>query len=252
MITTRILKEYNINVCESESGLECIERIKANEKYDLILMDDMMPRMSGVETLKELKQLQNFNIPVIALTANALEGMREKYLKEGFNDYLSKPFNKIELEDILKKYLNKKENISNVKEKELPTLKEEIEYDLSNKKVLLVDDNKLNTKVAELMLRKYNLQIESVESGFECLEKIKTNNYDLIFMDYMMPEMDGIETFHKLKEIQNFNTPVVALTADAIEGARERFLKEGFDDYISKPIDKALLEQVVLKFLNKN
>ncbi len=251
-VATRILKEYNINVCESESGLECIERIKANEKYDLILMDDMMPRMSGVETLKELKQLQNFNIPVIALTANALEGMREKYLKEGFNDYLSKPFNKIELEDILKKYLNKKENISNVKEKELPTLKEEIEYDLSNKKVLLVDDNKLNTKVAELMLRKYNLQIESVESGFECLEKIKTNNYDLIFMDYMMPEMDGIETFHKLKEIQNFNTPVVALTADAIEGARERFLKEGFDDYISKPIDKALLEQVVLKFLNKN
>ena len=89
-----------------DSGFKCIEKIKSGYKYDLILMDDMMPKISGTETLKELKKILNFNTPVVALTANAIAGMKEKYLSEGFDDYISKPIDKKELERVLNKYLN--------------------------------------------------------------------------------------------------------------------------------------------------
>lgn len=214
----------------------------------------MMPRMSGVETLQRLKQIPSFNIPVIALTANALEGMKEKYIKDGFNDYLSKPFNKVDLEIVIKKFI-KTDKVVDTNLKPNIEIKQNSNFDypdFSSKKILIVDDNKLNIKVAEILLKKYNFQIESVLSGKECIDKINSgNNYDLIFMDYMMPEMDGIETLNNLKQIPNFKTKVIALTADAIEGSKEKFLNAGFDGYISKPIDKSILNDVILKFIQK-
>ena len=84
------------------------KKIEEGNNYDLILMDDMMPKMSGVETFKKLQKIDNFNIPVIALTANAIAGMKENYLKIGFNGYISKPIDKKELERVLKTYLNAK------------------------------------------------------------------------------------------------------------------------------------------------
>ena len=119
-------------------------------------------------------------------------------------------------------------------------------FDLSSKKILIVDDNKLNLKVASRLIEKYKCEIETIESGFECLDKIKAGeHFDLILMDDMMPEMGGVETFHKLKEIDNFNIPVIALTANAISGMREKYLAEGFNDYLSKPIDKSELNKVL-------
>lgn len=120
------------------------------------------------------------------------------------------------------------------------------------KKVLIVDDNKLNIKVASKILKEFNLDIDSCESGFECIDKIKDNNtYDLILMDIMMPKMGGVETFKKLKQIDNFDTPVVALTADAIEGKANKYLEVGFNAYLSKPIDKIELNKVLDNILNK-
>lgn len=104
-VATRLLESYKIKTDEAISGEECINKINSGEVYDLIFMDDMMPKMSGVETFKKLKMIEGFNTPVIALTANAISGMKEKYLKDGFNDYLSKPINKEELERVLKEYL---------------------------------------------------------------------------------------------------------------------------------------------------
>ncbi len=104
-VASRLLKNYNLQVETVESGQECIDKIIAGEKYDLILMDDMMPRLSGVNTLKKLKEIPTYTIPTVALTANALSGMREKYLADGFDDYLAKPINKKELEDVISKYL---------------------------------------------------------------------------------------------------------------------------------------------------
>ena len=107
-VAERLLQTYGVNVECVESGFICIDNLKSGKKYDLILMDDMMPRMSGVETLQKIKaEIPEFDIPVIALTANALTGMREKYLADGFNDYLAKPINKDELNRIINEYLNK-------------------------------------------------------------------------------------------------------------------------------------------------
>ena len=135
-------------------------------------------------------------------------------------------------------------------EKNVVEKEEKIIKKFNNSKVLIVDDNKLNLKVANKVLCEFNLNIEEATSGFECLEKVKNNNYDLIFLDIMMPKMDGVETLVKLKEIDNFNTPVVALTADAMEGEQKKYIELGFSDYLSKPIDKNELNRVLNKILN--
>ncbi len=114
-------------------------------------------------------------------------------------------------------------------------------------KALIVDDSSLNIKVACKLLEKENVEVDSVLSGKECLDKIKNNNYDVIFMDIMMPEMDGVETLKKLKEQDSFNIPVIALTADVVAGAEEKYLGLGFFAYIPKPINLELLRSILDK-----
>ena len=106
-IIDKLLKKYNIMTTLVASGQNCLDLINDHEHFDLILMDDMMPEMNGKETFAKLKEIDGFKIPVVALTANALSGMKEQYLKLGFNDYLAKPINKEELDEVLKKYLKK-------------------------------------------------------------------------------------------------------------------------------------------------
>ena len=119
-------------------------------------------------------------------------------------------------------------------------------FDGSNYDILLVDDNLLNLKVAEKLLKKYNFNVTSVKSGLECLNYTKGKKYDLILLDHMMPEMDGIHTLYNLKKrATGFTTPVVVLTANAIDGSKEMYLKEGFCDYLSKPIDQVELDRIL-------
>lgn len=119
-------------------------------------------------------------------------------------------------------------------------------------KILVVDDTVMNLTVIENLLKKTKIHIDTATSGMECIEKLNHNKYDMIFLDHRMPEMDGIETFRLIRKhelLDKENTPVIALTANAISGSREMYLKEGFDDYISKPIDPTHLEVVILKYL---
>lgn len=112
-----------------------------------------------------------------------------------------------------------------------------------------MDDNKINIKIAEKLLEHFDfLVIDSVLSGKDALERVKVSDYDLIFMDIMMPEMDGIECLHRLRE-QDYVRPVVTLTADAVEGSKEKYLNEGFDDYVAKPVNLERVEEIVNKFL---
>ena len=123
-------------------------------------------------------------------------------------------------------------------------------FSLKGKNVLLVDDNKLNLKVAYKLLEPYEVNITMVESGQECVDVVKEGNkYDLILMDQMMPAMDGLTTLKKLKEIVGFNTPVIALTADAIVGQKELYIKNGFSGYLTKPIDKNELATALKELL---
>ena len=127
---------------------------------------------------------------------------------------------------------------------------EETNYEkYKNKKVLIVDDSTINLKVAVQVLKPYNFEIITATSGQEAIEKVKTNIIDLILMDIMMPNMNGVETLKKLKENENFKIPTIALTADAIEGMDQKYINEGFNDYLSKPINKGELNRVINKYL---
>ena len=119
-------------------------------------------------------------------------------------------------------------------------------------KVLLVDDNYMNRKVFRGLLNQTALQIEEAENGTGALEKLSGQEYDIIFLDYMMPDMNGIEVLQKLMQLSdnpNREKPVVALTANAISGARDMYLQAGFTDYLSKPIQSSKLEKMIQKYL---
>lgn len=120
--------------------------------------------------------------------------------------------------------------------------------------VLVVDDNIVNLKVISGLLKCYDINAETVVSGFDAIEKATKKNYDIIFMDHMMPKMDGIEAMHKIHELGGYNSSVciVALTANAIFGVKNMFLSEGFDEYLSKPVDMSLLESVLKRRIPKS
>lgn len=119
----------------------------------------------------------------------------------------------------------------------------------NNKKVLLVDDDRLNNRILKRLLKIYNIELDTCERGIECIDKINNGEqYDLILMDIMMPDINGIDTLKKLKSNKNFNTKVVALTADALSTSKNKYLKAGFTDYLAKPFKKEELEEK-LKYL---
>ena len=119
-------------------------------------------------------------------------------------------------------------------------------------KVLAVDDNKVNLTVIKGLLRKTGVQITCVSGGRECLECAAKESYDVILLDHMMPGMDGIETLEELRRMSDNmskDAAVIALTANAMAGVREMYLEKGFDDYLSKPIEGTVLEQLLMKYL---
>ena len=126
--------------------------------------------------------------------------------------------------------------------------------DYSDKKILIVDDNKLNIKVAKRNIEDLNFkEIDECYNGLECLEKIKNGKkYDIILMDIMMPIMDGEQVLKELKNIKDFDTPVIALTADAIAGSDEKYKNEGFVDYVSKPFNKDTIKLKIDSIFEKD
>ena len=145
-----------------------------------------------------------------------------------------------------------KQNISEVKLSDIDDEEETInnEFTGHGEKILVVDDNQVNLKVASRLLKAYNVYLEYATSGRECIEKVVNGEkYDLILLDDQMPGMTGREVIKHLKNIVDFHIPTVALTANALSGMKEKYLKAGFDDYLSKPIDKKLLVDILVRFL---
>lgn len=147
------------------------------------------------------------------------------------------------------KFVFVQEIIKEENEISLEEVKEEtLNYDFTGKNILVVDDSKLNLRVAQNVLKTFNVNVMTSTSGQECLDLCKTNKYDIILMDIMMPLMNGIETLKRIR-IDDKKVPVIALTADAVEGMEEKYLKEGFNDYLSKPIDRNKLGIILNKYL---
>jgi CheY-like chemotaxis protein len=130
---------------------------------------------------------------------------------------------------------------------------EETKLKVNNAKVLIVDDNAVNLKVAQGLLKTFNLTVDTCKSGRECLELMKKNrDYDLVFLDHMMPELDGIETLNLIRADSDEymkKVPIVALTANVMNGVRDMFISEGFNDYVPKPIDMVWVNSILRKYI---
>ena len=161
---------------------------------------------------------------------------------------ISKPMTEEELMDTARKLYSNKIDTTIIKN----DINTNNISNYGNKKILIVDDNKLNIKVAKRALQDFNFEIDEAEDGTICLDKVNSGKvYDLILMDIMMPNMSGETALKKLKENKDFNTPVIALTADAVAGAKEKYVSEGFADYIAKPFSRdQIKERLDSIFLN--
>ncbi len=138
------------------------------------------------------------------------------------------------------------------KRREMELDKYKVTFTAPNARVLVVDDNSMNRKVFRGLLKQTRVQIDEAENGTNCLEMVKKKHYHIIFMDHMMPGMDGIETFHAMKDLEENqckDTPVIILTANAVIGAKEKYLKEGFEAFLSKPVEPDKLEKVIFEML---
>lgn len=227
--------------------VECINDFKNNQTKLIITVTDTGRgiKKEDIDRLfkkfERLEEDRNTSIEGTGLGLAITEGLAE--LMGGkitvISDYgKGSTFKFVVIQEIVN--VEVKEESSNITSSDYNTFE--------GKKALIVDDSKLNLKVAENVLKNFLVTTESVTSGLECLSCVNSKKYDIIFMDIMMPNMSGEEVLRKLRE-NGVNTPVIALTADAIEGQEEKYMSEGFDGYISKPINKEKLSYVLNKYL---
>ena len=122
--------------------------------------------------------------------------------------------------------------------------------DLTGLKTLVVDDNNVNLKLASRILKQFNLDITTATNGQECIDLVKKEDFDIIFLDHMMPGLDGIETVHILRENGN-EMPIIALTANSYSGSRDKYIEEGFTDYLPKPFQYKELNKILKKYMGQ-
>ncbi len=157
---------------------------------------------------------------------------------------LYKPFYILSIMQVLKRGNNESEALR---------LAHQRKFVAPDVKVLVVDDNVMNIRVIEGLMKRYEITVTRATSGHEALNLIESRDYDFVFMDHMMPEMDGVETFHRIRSKHGMyfrEVPIIALTADAVAGSREQFLEEGFHDFVEKPVELSVLERVLLRVVS--
>ena len=256
-ILDNYLKSWGLTVSEADNGSAALMQLQTSTlqgiSYDLILLDMQMPVMDGLTLAKCLTQIPSLkNLPIILLSSdNRIEPA--DYQGTAITQRLLKPLRQMQLYDAIVTALKGVEPNTGTNN---PTVEAETNLpNYQNKKVLVVEDNKINQKVIVAKLRKYNIVPDVAENGQLALEKLKDCRYDLIFMDCHMPVMDGYTATRELRLLesrQNLSRQtVIALTANALEGEREKCLEVGMDDYITKPIVSSQLMTLLIDKLGE-
>lgn len=243
------LESVGCKVTLATNGKEALRMIQ-EKRYDLVLMDCEMPEMDGFEATCKIREHEKVSslkaIPIIALTANAMKGDRERCVTSGMDDYLTKPIRKHQLCRVLAKWLP-----SFVVGQE-DTQVEKITM-FNGLRLLLVEDNRTNRMLAEEMLEEMGFSITVAEDGLKGFEAVKAAPFDIVLMDCQMPVMDGYESTRNIcaykKEKGITSMPIIALTANALKGDREKCIAAGMDDYLSKPVRKQELKDMLSKWL---
>lgn len=258
-ILRRHLELVGMRVVPLTGGGEALqtlrEALKKEDPFDVCISDIQMPDMSGYDVAQQIRGAKDqvSNIRLIALSS-LMKGDSKKCEEAGFDGFLAKPIRGERLYQMLERILAKKGDVVKKDKVEPPKIMtqhsvwEQIKHSV---RILLVEDNPVNQKLAKIMLTKAGYQVEVAINGKEALEKFTASpdDFDMIFMDVQMPEMDGLEATRAIRE-RGFDTiPIAAMTAHAIEGDREMCLEAGMDDYISKPIKREVVFQVLQKWV---
>jgi signal transduction histidine kinase/DNA-binding response OmpR family regulator len=224
--------------------------------FDICVLDIQMPQISGYDLARKIRnsRSQIAGVPLLAYSSYT-ERNAKKCLDAGFDGFLPKPVNRRELLDMIGDLLSEKHKEKGKANRESivtqHTIKEKAK---SSARILLAEDNPVNQKLAKIILTKAGYQVELANDGQEAVDKYTKapDTFDLIFMDVQMPNMDGMASTKAIREDGFDKIPIVAMTAHAMKGDREKCLNAGMDDYITKPIKRELVFEMIEKwFLNK-
>lgn len=246
----KITKNQNIKTEIVLDGIEALYRIKKESDIEALIIDNDLPDMSGVEIIKKIRNNSNpkiVNIPIILLYSSNQDSKINAELTEyGIKQQLQKPINKTNLINALAA-LN-----PIVPENNIPNNSNNLKS-LDTKRILIVDDNKVNLMLARVIVHNLlpDAQIEEAYNGFEAIDKFKAFNPNIIFMDVQMSKLNGYEAATEIRklEIDNSRVPIIALTAGTVLGEKERCLESGMNDYVSKPFVKESIIQVLNNWL---
>ncbi len=230
-----------------QSALNILNHTReTGESFALIILDLNMPGMDGFELAKQIKEnFREITSPLIMLTSSGQHGEADRCRESGISAYITKPVKPSELLDTIQISLGKK--AAGHKDQFLIT-RHSLREKRNALKILLAEDNKVNQTLATRVMEKKGYSVTLAHNGKEAVAAFENHPFDLILMDIQMPELNGIEATRLIREIEkktDTHIPIIAMTAHAIKGDRESFLKAGMDDYISKPIDtKKLIETI--------
>ena len=242
-IVRSYLEDAGCKVMEAQSGDKAIATILNNvnteHKIKLVLADYQMPGMDGYELATTLNAIPSTkDLKLILLTSAAQEGDATKAREQGFSGYLTKPIRRGELLNCMAIVLGLKKDTEESQQVVTKYTHRENQSGLKPK-ILLVEDNEVNRKFIIAMLKSHDIPCDVAINGKDAYQKVLKKDYDIVFMDCQMPVMDGFEATGRIRnaEAGNKHTKIIAMTANAMEGDREKCLKVGMDEYLSKPID---------------
>ena len=252
IILIKMLKRIGVSCTPVSDGHEALAVLGSNEGgFDIVLMDQMMPGMSGVETSSRIYSKFGENGPRVILLSSGADYLKPETLVEaGVQRSIRKPIRFDDLKDVVTNETVVSETDEEVSGETFTEVFELNSKKQSGLRVLVAEDNKVNKKVIELMLRREGLQVDIADNGEEAVRMATAQKYDTIFMDIQMPVMDGpaaTRAIRRMEKEMGRYTPIIALTAHALEGDRDKYLKDGMNDYLSKPIRLAELQRVLEK-----
>ncbi|HEX9332400.1 MAG TPA: response regulator, partial [Anaerolineales bacterium] len=229
-------------VISGAKGLESLRNAhRAGDPYHIVLLDMQMPGMDGEQTARAIKSDPSVkDVKIIILTSMGQRGDAVRLEALGCSAYLLKPVKQQLLFDAVVTVLDRQEDRSS----NLVTRHTLAEQKKLGLRLLLAEDNPINQKLAVVLLQKAGYSVDAVETGIQAIQEVQANQYSAVLMDVQMPELDGLEATRQIRELEK-NTgrhiPIIAMTAHAMQGDRERCLEAGMDDYVSKPLEPKVL-----------
>ncbi len=247
--------------CRHETAVtvdEALDRLRASaeqkDPFHIAVMNIPMPGMDAEEFGQAVSQDPSIaSIFLVAMTSEGRRGDAKRLKQAGFKAFLSKPVSHSLLFDCLNAVLSFPDEVRDADDQYFITKYDIAEERKQRVRILVVEDNAVNQRVALKIIGKFGYSVEVAQNGQEALDALKKDTYDLIFMDCHMPGMDGFETTRTIRQdgvgIVNPQAPIIAMTANAVEGAREECLEAGMDDYIAKPITPETVARTIQKWL---